>query len=95
MIKAIKNRIFLKKDKRPDKIGSIYVPDLQGQHAPPYSGTIISIGSDVKDPEYQVGMRILFHDLAGTEFEINGEKIFSIRDCDVAAILYDKNIEIM
>jgi co-chaperonin GroES (HSP10) len=95
MIKAIKNRIFLKKDQYPEKIGLIYVPKLEGQYAPPYSGTIISIGSDVIDQDYQVGMKVLFHDLAGTEFEVNCEKIFSIRENDVLAIINDKNIEII
>ena len=94
MIKAIKNRILLKKDEQPDKIGLIYVPKLEGQHAPPYSGTIISVGPDVEDTDYVEGMRVLFHDLAGTEFEVNGEKVFSIRDTDVTAIIEDKNIQI-
>ena len=95
MIKAIKNRIFLKKDEYPEKIGLIYVPKLEGQHAPPYSGTILSVGSDVEDNDYIEGARILFHDLAGTEFEIDGEKIFSIRENDILAIVDDKNIEII
>ena len=52
MIKAIKNRIFLKKDEQPDKIGNIYVPKQEGQYAPPYSGTIISVGEEVEDTDY-------------------------------------------
>ena len=32
MIKAIKNRIFIKKDELPEKIGSIYIPKTEGQH---------------------------------------------------------------
>lgn len=86
MIKAIKNRVFLKKDEQPEKIGSIYVPKQEGQYAPPYSGTIISIGPDVKDTDLSIGTKVLFHDLAGTEFEIEGEKIFSIRYHDITAI---------
>ena len=94
MIKVIKNRIILIKDEQPDKIGLIYVPKLEGQHAPPYSGTIISVGPDVEDTDYEEGVRVLFHDLAGTEFEVDGQKVFSIRDNDVTAILFDKNIQI-
>lgn len=95
MIKAIKNRIFLKKDEYPEKIGLIYVPKLEGQYAPPYSGTILSVGSDVEDEDYKEGVKILFHDLAGTEFEVDGEKIFSIRENDVLAVVDDKNIDIV
>jgi co-chaperonin GroES (HSP10) len=94
MIKAIKNRIFLKKDKYPEKIGSLYVPNVEGQHAPPYSGIVISIGSDVVDSDIQLGCRVLFHDLSGTEFSVNGEDIFSINDTDILAIILDKNIKI-
>ena len=89
MIKAIKNRIFLKKDEQPEKIGSIYVPKQEGQYAPPYSGIIISVGEDVEDEDYKIGVKILFHDRAGTEFEFQGEKIFSIRENDVTAIILD------
>lgn len=87
MIKAIKNRIFLKKDKQPEKIGNIYIPKTEGQYAPPYSGTIISVGDDVEDSDFKEGVHVLFHDLAGTEFEHSGEKIFSIRENDITAIL--------
>ena len=87
MIKAIKNRIFLKKDELPEKIGSIYIPKTEGQYAPPYSGTVISVGEDVEDKDYVVGITVLFHDMAGTEFEHGGEKIFSIRENDIPAIL--------
>ena len=87
MIKAIKNRIFIKKDELPEKIGSIYVPKTEGQYAPPYSGTIISVGNDIEDSDYKVGSRVLFHDLAGTEFKYNGDTIFSIRVNDVTAIM--------
>lgn len=87
MIKAIKNRIFLKKDEQPEKIGSIYVPKTEGQYAPPYSGTIISVGEEVEDSDFKEGIRVLFHDLAGVEFEHNGEKVFSIREHDITAIL--------
>ena len=87
MIKAIKNRIFIKKDELPEKICSIYVPKTEGQYAPPYSGTIISVGNDIEDSDYKVGSRVLFHDLAGTEFKYNGDTIFSIRENDVTAIM--------
>jgi len=63
------------------------VPKTEGQYAPPYSGIIISVGEAVEDKDYQPGTRVLFHDLAGTEFECEGEKIFSIRENDITAIL--------
>lgn len=94
MINAIKSRIFLKKDEYPEKIGLIYVPKLEGQHAPPYSGTVISVGPDVTDEDIKVGIRVLFHDLAGTEFTFDDQKIFSIRENDIVAILVDENLKV-
>jgi co-chaperonin GroES (HSP10) len=95
MIKAIKNRIFIKKDEYPEKIGSIYIPKVEGQHAPPYSGIILSVGSDVNDPDYIEGVKVLFHDLAGTQFETDEGTIFSIRENDILAIVCDETIVIV
>lgn len=92
MIKAIKNKIFLKKDEYPEKIGMLYVPKLEGQHAPPYAGTVVSIGNDVTDSDITIGTKLLFHDLAGTEFTVDNDKYFSINETDVIAIILDKNI---
>lgn len=87
MIKVLKNRVLLKKDQYPEKIGSIYIPKKEGQYAPPYSGTIISVGDSINDPDYVPGKRVYFHDMAGVEFEVNGEKYLSIRDNDIIAVI--------
>lgn len=95
MIKAIKKRIFIEKDEYPEKIGLFYVPKIEGQFAPPYLGTILAVGSGITDKDYVLGARVLFHDLAGTEFQIDGKKIFSIYEHDVLGIILDKNIQIL
>jgi len=95
MLTAIKNRIFLKKDEYPEKIGLIYVPKKEGHNAPPYIGTVISVGPDVKDEDIKVGCRLMFHDLAGTEFKFEDTKIYSIRDIDVVAIVEDNDLQII
>lgn len=94
-IKAINDRIFLTKDVI-EKTGSILLPfnGKDGYNAPPYTGTIISVGPDVKDTDYQVGTRILFHDLAGFTIELGNEKVYSIREQDVVAIV-EKSSEII
>jgi co-chaperonin GroES (HSP10) len=86
-MKALKNRIFLKKDEDSGKIGEFFVPKTEGMYAPPYSGTILCVGPDVTDTDFKEGVKVSFHDLAGVEIELDGEKIFSIRDIDVTAIL--------
>jgi co-chaperonin GroES (HSP10) len=33
--------------------------------------------------------------MAGTEFEVNGEKVFSIRENDITAIIFGENVSIV
>jgi|TARA_R100000479_G_scaffold174482_1_gene122798 chaperonin GroES len=93
MIKPLGNRIFLLKDKQLEKKGEIILLKKEGEMAPPYGGTIIAIGDGVEDKDYKVGMKVLFHDLAGLEFEYNGEKVLSLRERDITAII-DKKVQI-
>ena len=90
MVKALKDRIVLIKDESPEKIGSIIVNNKDAMYAPPYSGTVVSIGSDVNDPDLYEGCKLAFHDLAGVEFEVDGQKYLSIRDIDVMGIFLEK-----
>ena len=94
MLKPLGNRIFLKKDQQPDQKGSIILLKQDGMFAPPYSGMIIGVGNGVEDKEYQIGIKVLFHDLAGTEFKYDGKTIFSLREHDITAII-DKKIQIV
>ena len=94
MIKPLGNRIFLKQDPQPEKKGDIILLKKEGMHAPPYSGTIIGIGDAVEDKDFQIGVRVLFHDLAGVEFKFNDEKVLSLRERDITAII-DKNVQIV
>jgi co-chaperonin GroES (HSP10) len=95
MIKPLGNRIFLRKDEQPDKTGEIILLKTDGMYAPPYGGTIIGVGDGVEDTEYQIGVKVLFHDLAGIEFKHHEDTIFSLRENDITAIILDKNIKIV
>jgi co-chaperonin GroES (HSP10) len=95
MLKPLGNRIFLKKDKQPDRKGEIILLKTDGMYAPPYAGTIIGIGNEVEDKEYQIGVKVLFHDLAGIEFKEGEDTIFSLRERDITAIILEKNVTII
>lgn len=84
---ALGNRVFLKKDKPIEYKGEIYLPKEDALYAPPYSGEIISVGPDVEDKDLVEGVRVGFHDMAGVEFEYDGNIIFSIREHDITCIL--------
>ena len=94
MIKPLGNRIFLKQDPQPEQKGEIILLKKEGMHAPPYSGTIIGIGDGVEDKDFQIGVKVLFHDLAGVEIKYQGETILSLRERDITAII-DKNVQIV
>jgi len=94
MIKPLGNRIFLKKDEQQEKKGSIILLKKEGQFAPPYSGTIIGVGDGVEDNDFKIGIKVLFHDLAGTEIKYKGKTILSLRERDITAII-DKNVQIV
>jgi len=94
MIKPLGNRIFLKKDEQLEKKGSIILLKKEGQFAPPYSGTILGVGEGVEDKDFKIGIKVLFHDLAGTEIKYKGETIISLRERDITAII-DKNVQIV
>ena len=94
MIKPLGNRIFLKKDEQPETKGSIILLKKEGQFAPPYSGTVIGVGDGVEDNDFQIGIKVLFHDLAGTEIKYKGKTILSLRERDITAII-DKNVQIV
>ena len=93
MIKPLGNRIFLIKDEQREKKGDIILLKKEGEFAPPYAGTILAIGDGVEDKDYKVGIKVLFHDLAGVEFKYGDQKVVSLRERDITAII-DKNVQI-
>ena len=62
--------------------------------APPYSGMIVGVGDGVEDKDFQIGVKVLFHDLAGMEIKYKDDTILSLRERDITAII-DKNIQIV
>jgi len=92
-IKAIRDRVLLIKDTISETAAGIILISKEGHNIPPYTGTIVSVGDAVKDADYVEGIRVLFHDLAGTEVEYSGTKYYNIREVDIVAII-EKNITI-
>ena len=92
-IKAIGERVFLIKDIVSESLGGILLLTNEEVNLPPYTGTILAVGNKVEDEDYKPGVRVLFHDLAGFEFEYEGQKIYNIRERDIVAII-EKNVTI-
>jgi len=91
--KATGKKLFLHREEINTTDAGIILLSKEGFNLPPYHGTIISVGDRVEDKDYKIGVRVLYHDLGGFEFEYDNEKIYCIREKDVAAIL-EKNDKI-
>ena len=94
-MKAIGNRIILRKDKPNEMEGSIWIPKKDVLYAPPYVGTVVCVGPRVKDKDIKPGVRVTFHDLAGVEIILDDDKLLSIRDIDVTSVIIENNLNIV
>jgi len=94
MIKPLGNRIFIKKDEQQERKGNIILLKKEGMFAPPYSGFITGVGDDVEDKDFKIGVKVLFHDLAGSEFKYENKTVLSLRERDITAII-DKNVQVV
>ena len=65
----------------------IIIPDSAKEK--PLSGEVIAVGNGTKDEDMilQAGQSVLYGKYAGTEIEVDGEKLLIMRQSDVLAIL--------
>lgn len=65
----------------------IIIPDSSKEK--PLKGEVIAVGNGTKDEEMvlKAGDTVLYGKYAGTEFEIDGEKLLIMRQNDVLAVL--------
>lgn len=85
-MKAVNDRILIKKDTYPELKNGIYRIVSDDYQAPPYTGEVVSIGPDINDPDIQIGSKIGFHDLSGIEFHIGESRYMNIRYQDITFI---------
>ena len=65
----------------------IIIPDSAKEK--PLRGEVIAVGNGTKDEDMilQAGQSVLYGKYAGTEIEVDGEKLLIMRQSDVLAIL--------
>lgn len=79
---------MIKPDKAEEKsAGGIIIPDSAKEK--PLKGKVIAVGKGTKDEamELKEGNEVLYGKYAGTEIEIEGEKLMIMRQSDVLAVL--------
>ena len=87
-IKPLADRVLIKPDKAEEKsAGGIIIPDSAKEK--PLKGKVIAVGKGTKDDamELKEGNEVLYGKYAGTEIEIEGEKLMIMRQSDVLAVL--------
>jgi co-chaperonin GroES (HSP10) len=96
MFEPLSNRIFVKPDAPPEKIGAIYVPKTAGQKLRRDAGLtgvvrfigpgmLKSDGTRWPMPDVTVGSRVIYLDQPWPEVEIAGEKLLQLRDDGILA----------
>lgn len=93
---ATLDRLFVQKEDRPEKVGSIILADTSRQ---PFStGIVVAAGpgtpstsGDLIDNNILEGDRILFASNVGAEITLNGQTLVLMREIDVIAVLEEED----
>lgn len=87
-VKPLADRVLVKPVAADEKtVGGIIIPDTAKEK--PLRGEVLAVGNGTKDEEMvlKVGDHVLYGKYAGTELELDGEKLLIMRQNDVLAVL--------
>ena len=86
-IKPLSDRVLIDPAKAEEIVGGIIIPDSAKEK--PLKGIVRAVGGGTKDEEMilKVGDTVLYGKYAGTEIEIDGEKLLMMRQSDVLAVI--------
>ncbi len=87
-IKPLADRVVIKPAAAEEKTqGGIIIPDTAKEK--PLKGEVLAVGKGTKEVEMElkVGDQVLYGKYAGTEIEVEGEKVIIMRESDILAIL--------
>ncbi len=86
-LKPLADRVIVRAAAAEEKIGGIIIPDTAKEK--PLKGEVLAVGMGTKDEEMilKVGDTVLYGKYAGTEVELEGEKLLIMRQSDVLAII--------
>ena len=89
-IKPLADRVLIKPTPAEEKtLSGIIIPDSAKEK--PLRGTVLAVGNGTKDEEMVVKENdiVMFGKYAGTEIELDGEKLLIMRQSDILAIVKD------
>lgn len=89
-IQPLADRVLIKPTPAEEKtLSGIIIPDSAKEK--PLRGTVLAAGKGTKDEEMMVKENdvVMFGKYAGTEIELDGEKLLIMRQSDILAIIKD------
>ena len=89
-IQPLADRVLIKPTPAEEKtLSGIIIPDSAKEK--PLRGTVLAAGKGTKDEELVVKENdvVMFGKYAGTEIELDGEKLLIMRQSDILAIVKD------
>ena len=86
-VKPLSDRVLIEPAKAEEIVGGIIIPDSAKEK--PLKGIVRAVGGGTKDEEMilKAGDTVLYGKYAGTEIEIDGEKLLMMRQSDVLAVI--------
>lgn len=86
-IKAVNNFIFVIRDKTEAEKSGLLIPSVGREK--PHQGSVLSVGSLVKDKEIKSGKgkKVLFHKGVGFEIDYEGQTYLVLNEQEVIAIV--------
>jgi chaperonin GroES len=91
-IRPLRDRIVVRRQDERKSAGGIVIPDTATEK--PIIGLVIAVGpgktldnGSVLEPTVKVNDKVLFGKYAGTEVELEGEKLVVMREDDVMGIV--------
>lgn len=87
-LKPLADRVIIRPTEAEETtINGIIIPDSAKEK--PLKGTILAVGNGTKDEEMmlQEGDEVFYGKYAGTELEVNGEKVLVMRQNEVLAVI--------
>lgn len=87
-IKPLADRVLVRPAAAEEKsVGGIIIPDSAKEK--PLKGEVLAVGQGTKDEEMVLkkGDKVLYGKYAGTEIDVDGEKLIIMRQNDILATL--------
>ena len=87
-VKPLADRVLVRPVAAEEKtIGGIIIPDTAKEK--PLRGEVLAVGQGTKDEQMvlKAGDQVLYGKYAGTELELDGEKLLIMRQADVLAVI--------